>query len=488
MRQFVRGTDAHNSDPGTLNEEVLYEKTEYGEGQPNDKTLNLRTRVFKHYGSAGVVTSMGRNPITNQDEAYDFKGNPLRTSCQIIVDYKTLPDWSVDPVLEAEIFMTSGRYDAPNRVVVATTPDQSIVRPTYNESNLLERLDVSLRGTQTATPFVANIDYNAKGQRLLIEYGNNVKSDYSYDPETFRLTRSDDHARGFVPDEGVVQDLAYTYDPAGNITHIQDNADIQDVVFFRNRRVEPSNDYTYDALYRLIEATGREHLGQGGGGQPSPPSPTSYNDRPRVGLLQPGDGNAMGTYVQQYRYDEVGNFKEMVHRGTDPANQGWTRTFIYIDASLLEPGKQSNRLSRTTLNPAGTQPQNEDYAHDPHGNMIRMPQLQTMEWDFQDRLRMSQRQAVNAEDEDGVQRQGERTYYVYDSAGHRVRKVTERQNGTRKEERIYLSGFEVYREYNGNGTTVTLERETLRVMDDKRRIALVETKTIDAKRAVEYSA
>ena len=71
----------------------------------------------------------------------------------------------------------------------------------------------------------------------------------------------------------------------------------------------------------------------------------------------------------------------------------------------------------------------------------------------------------------------ETTYYVYDAAGQRVRKVTERQNGARKNERIYLGGFEIYREYDGNGTSVTLERETLHVMDDKQRIALVETRT-----------
>ena len=55
--------------------------------------------------------------------------------------------------------------------------------------------------------------------------------------------------------------------------------------------------------------------------------------------------------------------------------------------------------------------------------------------------------------------------------------MIERQNGTRQKERIYLGGFEIYREYNGNGTTVTLERETLHIMDDKQRIALVETRT-----------
>jgi len=44
--------------------------------------------------------------------------------------------------------------------------------------------------------------------------------------------------------------------------------------------------------------------------------------------------------------------------------------------------------------------------------------------------------------------------------------------------RTHLSGgFEIYREYDGSGTSVTLERETLHVMDDKQRIALVEAST-----------
>src|SRR5262249_36958829 len=34
-------------------------------------------------------------------------------------------------------------------------------------------------------------------------------------------------------------------------------------------------------------------------------------------------------------------------------------------------------------------------------------------------------------------------------------------------------------EFNGNGSTALLERETLHVMDDQRRIALVETKTVE---------
>ena len=89
---------------------------------------------------------------------------------------------------------------------------------------------------------------------------------YAYDPLTFRLARLAHHAPGLVPGERAqtVQDLTYYYDPAGNITHIQDDADTQNVVFFRNQRVEPSTDYALRRVYRLTTATGREHLGQTG--------------------------------------------------------------------------------------------------------------------------------------------------------------------------------------------------------------------------------
>ncbi len=43
----------------------------------------------------------------------------------------------------------------------------SVIRPGYNEANLLERVEVNLRGAAVATPFVTDIDYDAKGQRTL---------------------------------------------------------------------------------------------------------------------------------------------------------------------------------------------------------------------------------------------------------------------------------------------------------------------------------
>jgi RHS repeat-associated protein len=479
---FVLGTDPANSDAQTTAGEILFERIDYGEGQPNDQTLNLRSRVFRHYDQAGAVINEAADPNTRQDIAYDFKGNLLCNKRQFVQDAKALPNWAeTAPILLDHGFVTRMKYDALNRVVAATTPDGSVVHPAYNEASLLQAVRVNLREAGSPTQFVTNIDYNAKGQRTRIEYGNQTETSYNYDPLTFRLTQLTTARSGFPSDQQTVQDLFYTFDPAGNITHIQDQADLQSVIYFKNRRVEPSNDYTYDALYRLIQSEGREQLGLNGGG-PLAPAPTSYNDFPRAGLLLPGDGQAMGTYTEQYQYDPVGNFLQFIHRGANPVNPGWTRTYTYSETSLLEAGKVSNRLTKTTV--GGNVPLNEPYTYDLHGNMTGMPQLRAMRWNFKDQLAMTQRQAVNAGDGEGEGHQAERTYYVYDATGQRVRKVTETASGSPAKERFYVGIFELYREYSAAGT-VNLERETLNVMDDKTRIVVVETKTKDANGRVE---
>ena len=449
LRSFVQG--ALQQDPAA---EILFAKSEYGEGQANDTQLNLRARPFRQYDSAGRVTN----------EAYDFKGNPLRSSRQLVQDYKTIPDWSATPALEQQIFTSSTRYDALNRPTAVTSPDASVYRPTYNEANLLEKVEVNLRGAQAAKPFVNNIDYDAKGQRELIEYGNGVSTAYEYDPLTLRLmhlfTRR--NAVAFPgdcpqpPPSGwpgcQVQNLHYTYDPAGNITTLRDDA--QQIIYFSNQRVEPSADYTYDAIYRLIEATGREHIGQHATPQ------TTHDDAPRMNLPLPTDGQAMRNYTEQYRYDLVGNFLQMIHQAD---NGSWTRSYDYNEASQIESGKNSNRLSSTAVGSLTDTYSSNGNGYDAHGNMLSMPHLANMAWDFKDELSIV--------DLGG----GGTAYYVYDASGQRVRKVVEKNGGSLIEDRIYRGGFEIFRK-RLNGALV-LERETLHVMDDKQRIALVETKT-----------
>jgi len=190
-----------------------------------------------------------------------------------------------------------------------------------------------------------------------------------------------------------------------------------------------------------------------------------------VGRFAPNDGKAMGTYIERYVYDAVGNFLEMQHRGSDPANSGWTRSYSYGETSQLEDGmggaplKTSNRLTSTTVGTTTATYSTAGDGYDSHGNMLKMPHLPQMAWDYRDQL---QRTDLGG---------GGTAYYVYDAAGQRVRKVWEK-SASLVEERIYLGGFEIFRRRNGTGA-VTLERETLHIMDDKQRIALVETRTLD---------
>jgi RHS repeat-associated protein len=415
----------------------LAEKTIYGEAQHNDMARNLRGRVFERLDAAGIVSS----------GSFDFKGNLLANSRRLLRDYRDAPDWAQSPELEDRVFTSRVTYDALNRPVTLTAPDGSVIRPAYDKASLLDSLRVNLRGADTVTPFVRSITYDARGQREQIDFGNGATTRYTYDPNTFRLVHLMTLRARNRESLKSVQDLRYTYDPTGNITSIADHA--QQTVYFDNQVVSPSNDYVYDALYRLIEAHGREHIGLLA--RPE----LDWNDNPRTTQPQPGDGQTMRRYKDDYRYDVVGNILQVIHLATDG---GWRRRYQYPESS--------NRLERTRVGEL-----EEHYDYDANGNMTRMPHLPVMRWDQKNQLHITREQVVN-------RGEGQRTFYVYDSGGTRVRKVTERPDGSKAHERIYLGGFEIYREYRRS--TVELERETLHVMDDKQRIALVDTKTIDS--------
>jgi RHS repeat-associated protein len=443
------------------NAEVLAERIVYGEVQANDQALNLRTRVYQQFDGAGLVTS----------SKYDFKGNLLSSTRQFLQDYKGQVDWSQSPALEVgSAYTTSTAYDALNRPVSLTTPDTSVIHPIYNERSLLSHLSADLLGS--ATPFVNAITYNSKGQRLSVDYANGASTALEYDVNTFRFThlattRKTDHAD--------LQDLRYAYDPVGNITRIADAA--QQTIYFNNRVVTASADYTYDALYRLTAATGREHIGQIS--QPQP----DWDDGPRMNQPLPNPNNpvVMRNYSESYSYDAVGNIAKIVHQAINgnvmhlPTNGNWTRTYAYDEPHVPYA---NNRLTSTTVGTVAA-----TYQYNANGDMTQMlPHPSLMQWDFKDQLQATSKQAVNS----GTP---EITYYVYDSSGQRMRKVTEgvaaaSVTPVRTKERIYLGGFEIYREYATDGVAATLERQTLHIMDDKRRVAMVETKTIDQGRPV----
>lgn len=417
---------------------VLYGKIIYGENQPNDKENNVRGKAIVVYDSAGKLTS----------EKYDFKGNLLSSTRVFAQEYKTTPNWDMadpDSILEGSkyTFTSSIEYDALNRPIKQIQPDGSEHMPFFNPAGLLDR--VELKKDDSTNTYVQNIDYDEKGQRKSILYGNQIRTQYDYDPKTFRLEK----LLSTKKNGEIVQDVNYTYDPIGNITQILDRA--VPTAFFNNQKITGKNEYTYDSLYQLITATGREQstnkLDFGTG--------DNWSDGHAKFNHNVNEPMAMHNYIQRYQYDQVGNIMQMKHVA---GVNSWTRDYVYET--------QNNRIKSTQV---GEYIHNY-FHHGQHGYILEMPHLSLMQWNFKEELIATSKQ---------VRIDGgtpEITYYVYDGRGQRARKVTENEADigdvpTFKDERIYEGGYEIYRNQNG------LERETIHIMDDQTRIAMIDTET-----------
>ncbi len=158
----------------------------------------------------------------------------------------------------------------------------------------------------------------------------------------------------------------------------------------------------------------------------------------------------MGTYIEGYFYDAVGNILSMQHRGSDPI-QRLDAHLHYEEVSQLE-AEQDEQPADQDRGRRITEPYRYVGAPGLHGNITSMPHLPVMQWDYRDQLQATARQVV---DSGGMP---EMTCYVYDAGGQRVRKVTERQAAsgqtpTRRKERFYLGGVEIFRDYEIDGAT-----------------------------------
>ena len=394
----------------------------------------------------------------HQNQGFDFKGNLLEATKQLPASYdRPIIDWQTE-TLAPEIFTQRTRYDALNRMVYmenwhleGRTP--ATYRPTYNARGVLKSEVLQVNGV--ATQAVRNIEYNAKGQRTQMQYGNGTTTRYHYDELTFRLqqlrTTRNSPVAGLpsmpsgLTDPNVLQNLYYTYDPSGNIIEILDDAFAP--VFFGNQRVDARNKYAYDALYRLIKAEGRENSSLN-----TAPGHGKLDDMQRVSFPI-NDPNAIRNYKQEYWYDEVGNMEQMRHiSGAGSGTLRWTRTNSYAT--------DSNRLLQTQVG-SGTS-HSTTYNYDTHGsirNLGNASEVYAMQWDYRD--------MAHTVDLGG----GGVAFYNYDQEKQRYRKRIQRLDGT-IEERLYLGGMELYRKWNG--TVLEEEIETHHLFLDDQRILIVE--------------
>ncbi|MGY0035273.1 RHS repeat-associated core domain-containing protein [Pedobacter sp. NJ-S-72] len=412
----------------------------YGDTVLNAKVKNLKGQIIRHYDTGGLIDT----------PAYDFKGKPVSTTKTLFKYYKEVANWidgNLVSNLETDSYTFTTALDALGRISKQTAPDGSVITPSYNEAGLLNAETVAHADPAVTTTYIKDIDYNEKGQRNKIIYGNDVITRFYYDQETFRLNRLESKRLSNDP----LQDWYYSYDPVGNVTFINDKN--IPVVFFNNAKVTGISEYTYDALYRLAEAKGREN-----DAALIYTNQDNWNDTAFMQTANPGDPMAVRNYTQSYQYDKVGNVQQVQHAAT---GNNWKRTYQY--------GAGNNRLNSTK-----TGVNTYSYTHHAkHGYILQMPHLEDMGWDFKEELVKTIRQKKL----DGGT--AETTYYQYDGQGQRIRKLTENEADegkitTVKEERIYISGYELYRKVTG--TDAGLERRSLSLIDQGNRFVMVETR------------
>jgi RHS repeat-associated protein len=464
---------------------TLRERLEYGDaGNPNqadsERTTNRETnrlgKLIRYFDESGLLTF----------ESYDFKGNLLEKTRRVVSDAAILSvfgpapagnvaafrvDWTNanEALLDATVFASSVSYDALGRAKLITYPvDVENIRrkfrPQYNRAGALEQVSLersSQNGGIVSDMFVEHIAYNAKGQRLLIAYGNGIMSRYAYDRQSFRLLhlRTERYTKpselSYRSAGNLHQELAYEFDLAGNINAIHDRTPGCGLPVTPDQL---DRTFTYDALYRLLSADGREC-------DTAPPVPpdSPWDDFPRC-----TDVTRTRKYSESYEYDAVGNILHLNHTliRPDGSTQGVNRNFTLV--------ANTNRAQKVAF---GNQP--FAYTYDANGNMIGETSSRHFEWDHADRMRVYRTQTDGSEP-------SVHAHYLYDAGGQRVKKLVRKQGG-QVEVTVYIDKiFEFHQVVRGG---VSEKNNTLHVVDDQDRMALVRVGQLfagDSTPAVKY--
>ncbi|MEP3890333.1 MAG: SpvB/TcaC N-terminal domain-containing protein [Hellea sp.] len=420
----------------------IREKTIYAE-DPDFTGSNGLGQAWKVYDACGMA----------EVPDYDFKGMPISSTRHILADLADVSkkpdaftDWQTTHNF-GESVSTSSLSDALGRPVQIIAPDGSVQKFTYDEGGAL--FAVSLKdvpGNKLEQDTVTAIWYDSKGRRERIAYGNLTETNYSYDPDSFRLT-----SLRTLKGSKVFQDLSYSYDPLGNIIKIEDIAGDPTPTF--GNIPNPPRTYKYDSLSRLVEAKGREHFEQVGG--------RLVKNNPD-GMMKIGARDVQGlkAYTERWDYDDIGNIDAWYHSGPE-LSQNWTRDYIYNNRG---GALGTNQLNETKIK-RGDDTFITEFKYDAAGNIYEMGHITDSVWNVDDHP------------EHMVLHKNQDAHYRYDGAGERLFKRIDKSAGG-PAIRLYLGGFEIYRKYNASGS-ISLRRDSLHIMDGESRILMIETEKSD---------
>ncbi|ATY30926.1 hypothetical protein CVN68_02095 [Sphingomonas psychrotolerans] len=311
---------------------------------------------------------------------------------------------SILAVLDDAGFVTRTGFDALGRITAATDAGGNVEQRTINVRGLLAAIDFAPAGGAAVTS-IGPITYDAHARPLAYGVDGAFATTLDYDPRTFQLTGI---ATNGATTADVRQALTYYRDPIGNVMFALDAADLP---LGRPAGAQPTQAFTYDLLYQLITATGRE------GTPAAEPTP----------------------YAERFDYDAGDNLVAETHSG---GLANWTRSFIIAAGS--------NRLDSLTTTTGGAS-DSRPLAYDANGNQTALPGLDTLAWNYLDRIATT----ITSPDGDGA---FEREDHIYSGTGTRVRTRRQYFAGANQlpvwtEEITYLDTLEITRTTQGDTTS-----------------------------------
>ena len=142
-------------------------------------------------------------------------------------------------------YVTQWTYDSHNRLLEMIYPDEEKITYSYNLGGQLEKV----HGYKSyGYDYVSKIGYDKFEQRTYLKYCNGAETFYTYDPQRRRLQNLMVNSGG-----NTIMDNAYTYDAVSNVLSVINGASVP-----KSGKAggQMAHTYTYDALYRLVSATG----------------------------------------------------------------------------------------------------------------------------------------------------------------------------------------------------------------------------------------
>ena len=294
-------------------------------------------------------------------------------------------------------YVTQWTYDSHNRLLEMIYPDEEKITYSYNLGGQLEKV----HGYKSyGYDYVSKIGYDKFEQRTYLKYCNGAETFYTYDPQRRRLQNLTVNSGG-----NTIMDNAYTYDAVSNVLSVVNGASVPQS---GKAGGQMAHNYTYDALYRLVSATG------------------TYT----------GADNKTASYTLAMGYDNMHRItskrqiltqNNVQFNGT--LNAGYDLSYIYgTDTGKrfqLANVKDVNYRTEETPSESENVNNNHAYEYDANGNLVYVNTSRTKKDGVADektterKLKWDEENRLLASDDNGFV-----TNYWYDADGERTVKTS----------------------------------------------------------------